>query len=157
ATETVRRLAELRPRTGLAVSVNHTVISARSLADHPRLRAQFRPLGVDVQAVPAHSDSAMYGIKRAGQRAPDLIPAAGSPLRPARQGADCDGLVRDQLRELAQVRDPLVRFGKRYYLRGLLARLRHQPRPRPRPKCVALRSHLRLLPDGSVPVCQFNT
>ncbi len=25
------------------------------------------------------------------------------------------------------------------------------------PKCVALRSHLRLLPDGSVPVCQFNT
>ena len=55
------------------------------------------------------------------------------------------------------MRDPLLRLGKRYYLRGLLARLRHEANPRPRPKCVALRSHVRLLPDGSVPVCQFNT
>ena len=29
--------------------------------------------------------------------------------------------------------------------------------PSPHPHCVALRSHLRLLPDGRVPVCQFNT
>jgi MoaA/NifB/PqqE/SkfB family radical SAM enzyme len=157
AAETVRRLAGLRARTGLAVSVNHTVISAQSLADHARLRARFRPLGVDVQAVLAYADSAMYGLKRVGKRATDLIPATGYPLHPALHGADCVGFVRDQLRELARVRDPLLRFGKRYYLRGLLARLRHEPRPRPRPRCVALRSHVRVLPDGSVPVCQFNT
>ena len=27
----------------------------------------------------------------------------------------------------------------------------------PNPKCVALNPHLRLLPDGRVPTCQFNT
>ncbi|MDE0041211.1 MAG: SPASM domain-containing protein [Candidatus Poribacteria bacterium] len=27
----------------------------------------------------------------------------------------------------------------------------------PNPKCVALNSHVRLLPDGRVPTCQFNT
>src|SRR5262249_8712465 len=53
--------------------------------------------------------------------------------------------------------DPLLRIGKNYYLRGLLARLRNETAPRPKPRCVALRSHLRILPDGSVPVCQFNT
>jgi len=26
----------------------------------------------------------------------------------------------------------------------------------PKPRCVALRSHIRILPDGRVPVCQFN-
>src|SRR5262249_47627339 len=34
AFETVRRLADLRPKLGIAVSVNHTVISKQSLADH---------------------------------------------------------------------------------------------------------------------------
>jgi hypothetical protein len=61
------------------------------------------------------------------------------------------------MKQLQKVRDPILRIGKRYYLRGLLARLRQQPHPQPKPRCVALRSHLRLLPDGSVPVCQFNT
>ncbi len=49
-------------------------------------------------------------------------------------------------------------IAKRYYLRGLLARLRRdREATRARPPCVALRSHVRLMPDGRVPVCQFNT
>jgi MoaA/NifB/PqqE/SkfB family radical SAM enzyme len=157
AMETVRRLVELRSRFGIAVSINHTVISAQSLADHPELVRRFDPLGVDVHAVLAYSDSAMYGAKRFGKKAVDLIPTTGYPLHPKLEGADVIGFVRRQLRHLARRRDPLLRAGKRYYLRGLLARLQNQADPRPRPKCVALRSHIRLLPDGSVPVCQFNT
>src|SRR5262249_30698883 len=99
----------------------------------------------------------MYGLKRVGKRAPDLIQETGYPLHPRLRDADVLGFVRDQLRRLARGCDPLLRIGKRYYWRGMLARLQNRPAPRPRPKCVALRSHLRLLPDGSVPVCQFNT
>jgi MoaA/NifB/PqqE/SkfB family radical SAM enzyme len=157
AEETVRRLAALRDRLGLAVSVNHTVISAQSLEDHFRLVGRFAELGVDVQVVLAYSDSAMYGLKRFGKKAHDLIPATGYPLHPKLQAADVIGFVRTLLRRLPRLRDPLLRAGKRYYLRGLLARLRNEPRPQPHPPCVAVRSHLRLLPDGSVPVCQFNT
>jgi hypothetical protein len=48
------------------------------------------------------------------------------------------------------------RIVKRYYFEGLRNRLlRHEARPNPR--CVALSSHLRLFPDGSLPVCQFNS
>lgn len=46
------------------------------------------------------------------------------------------------------------RLAKRYYLRGIRNRLLEGV---PNPKCVVLNSHLRLLPDGRVPTCQFNT
>jgi MoaA/NifB/PqqE/SkfB family radical SAM enzyme len=114
-------------------------------------------LGVDVQAVLAYSDSAMYGLKRFGGKAYDLIPAVGYPLHPNLRGADAAGFVRRLLRQLPRLRDPFLRWGKRYYLRGLLERLENRADPVPHPPCVALRSHLRLLPDGRVPVCQFNT
>jgi MoaA/NifB/PqqE/SkfB family radical SAM enzyme len=47
------------------------------------------------------------------------------------------------------------RAAKRYYLRGIRNRL-VLGRGTPNPPCVALNTHLRLLPDGSVPTCQFN-
>jgi MoaA/NifB/PqqE/SkfB family radical SAM enzyme len=156
AAETVERLARLRPR-GIGVSINHTIASVRSLEDHAGLVARFAPLGVSVQPVLAYAESAMYSLKRVGRKAEDLIAATGYPLHPRLKGADVIGFVRRQLADLRAVRDLPARIAKRYYLRGLLARLRGERRSRPHPKCVALRSHLRLLPDGSVPVCQFNT
>jgi MoaA/NifB/PqqE/SkfB family radical SAM enzyme len=156
ALETVERLAGLRDR-GIRVSVNHTIASIQSLEDHAGLVDRFARLGVSVQPVLAYSESAMYSLKRVGRKAQDLIAATGYPLHPKLRGADVIGFVRRQLADLRHLRDLPTRIGKRYYLRGLLARLRGDLRPQPHPKCVALRSHLRLLPDGSVPVCQFNT
>jgi MoaA/NifB/PqqE/SkfB family radical SAM enzyme len=156
AAETVERLVGLRHR-GLQVAVNHTIASCQSLDDHIGLVKRFAPLGVNVQPVLAYSESAMYSLKRVGHKAEDLIPTTGYPLHPQLLGADVVGFVRRQLADLRSIQDLPTRIAKRYYLRGLLARLRHEARPRPRPPCVALRSHIRLLPDGRVPVCQFNT
>lgn len=157
ACEAVGRLVKLRREFGVEVSINHTVISGKSLEDHGQLQRHFEEMGVDTHAVLAYSDSAMYGLKRRGKKADDLITNTGYPLHPKLQDSDCVGFVKKQLRDLTKVRDPMLRIGKRYYLRGLLERLRNKPNPQPKPKCVALRSHIRLLPDGSVPVCQFNT
>ena len=49
----------------------------------------------------------------------------------------------------------LERIAKRYYLR-IRSRLLHQSGT-PNPSCVALRSHLRVFPNGDVPTCQFNS
>lgn len=156
AVETVERLVRLRPR-GIKVNVNHTIASVQSLEDHTGLVNKFAPLGVNVQPVLAYSESAMYTIKRVGRKAEDLIDATGYPLHPNLHGGDVIGFVRRQLANLRTIHDVPTRIGKKYYLRGLLARLKKERRPKPHPKCVALRSHLRILPDGSVPVCQFNT
>ena len=116
AEESIQRLAVLRKR-GISLSINHTVISARSLEDHDQIVARFAPLGVDVQAVLAYSDSAMYGLKRQRSKAEDLILDVGYPLHPKLRDADCVGFVERSLARLKAVRDPILRLGKKYYLR----------------------------------------
>jgi MoaA/NifB/PqqE/SkfB family radical SAM enzyme len=155
ATETVRRLVALRSR-GVRVSVNHTIVSPRSLADGDGLRALFAPLGVDVQPVVAYQASATYSLELQGRKAEALIQRDRYPLHPALDAVETLAFVERSLRDLSGLRDGATRLAKRYYLRGLAARLRGERPARPHPKCVALRSHLRLLPDGRVPVCQFN-
>jgi MoaA/NifB/PqqE/SkfB family radical SAM enzyme len=155
--ETLRRLVAIRRRRKIDVAVNHTVISARSLEDAERLRADLAPIGVDVQSVLAYADSAMYGIKLRGKRAEHLIARTGYPTHPALANADVVGFARREFRRASMLSSPWRRLGKKYYLRGLLERLQGHASPTPRPRCVALRSHVRVLPDGRMPVCQFNT
>jgi MoaA/NifB/PqqE/SkfB family radical SAM enzyme len=156
AEETVRRLVALRP-LGLEVSINHTIISPQSLGDHDELARTFAELKVDVHWVLAYQDSAMYGLGRRGTRADDLVVGRGYPLHPALDRERCLGFVEEELGRVGKLQSPVLRIGKRYYLRGLRDRLAGASRPQPRPKCVALRSHVRLLPNADVPVCQFNT
>lgn len=158
ALATVRRLVGLRAQYGIEVSVNHTVISAQSLADNAGLRKLFGGMGVDVHSVLAYADSAMYGAKLRGKKAEHLIVPSGYPLHPKLQGADCVGFVKEELRRVHEFDSAMMRIGKRYYLKGLKDRLEGaNGSAQPNPPCVALRSHIRVLPDGSVPVCQFNT
>ena len=157
AFETVRGLAERRDRMGITVTANHTVVSPQSMADHRDLREALGEQGADVHSVLAYADSAMYGVKYHGRSADGLVAPTGYPLHPALKGADACGFVERELKHLGKCDSWWLRRGKRYYLRGLLARLRGESDPRPHPRCVALRSHIRLLPDGRVPICQFNT
>jgi MoaA/NifB/PqqE/SkfB family radical SAM enzyme len=78
-------------------------------------------------------------------------------LHPELDGPESLAFAHAELERLGQIASPVLRLGKRYYLEGLVARLAGEEAPLPKPKCVALRSHLRLLPDGAVVVCQFNT
>jgi MoaA/NifB/PqqE/SkfB family radical SAM enzyme len=153
ALETVRRLRRL----AFKVAANHTVISPRSIADHQGLRKLLGGLGVDVQSVLAYAGSAMYTIALRGKKAEHLVVPRGYPVHPGLAGADVIGFIERELALTAGMQDLPEQIGKRYYLRGLLSRLRGDAAPAPAPKCVALRSHVRMLPDGRVPVCQFNT
>jgi MoaA/NifB/PqqE/SkfB family radical SAM enzyme len=125
--------------------------------ENAEIRRALAPLGVEVHSVLAYADSAMYGRKLRGKRAEHLVVPDGYPLHPALEGADVEGFVERELAATEQMRSPRDRIGKRYYLRGLASRLRRDTDAEPRPRCVALRSHIRVLPDGRVPVCQFNT
>jgi MoaA/NifB/PqqE/SkfB family radical SAM enzyme len=151
ALSTIRALVTRRVR----VSVNHTVVSPASLDDARGLRELLQPIGVDVQTVLAYEASATYSIPLRGKRAETMIPRRGYPLHPSLAGADVLGFVERELSRVEREGRGLGRLAKLYYLRGLRARLAGQD-PETQPRCVALRSHVRLLPDGRVPVCQFN-
>ena len=156
ALATVRGLAALKPN-GLRVTVNHTIISRQSLADAGALRRLFGGLGVDVHWVLAYANSAMYSLSRRGSCAEDLAGSRDYLLHPALDRAESQRFVDRELEQLGEIDEFVTRLAKRYYMRGLSERLGEHPPPRLQPKCVALRSHLRLMPDGSVVVCQFNT
>ena len=125
AMEAVRRLVELRGRVGLEVSANHTVITPRSLEDNEELRRRLGELKVDVHSVLAYADSAMYGAKLRGTKAEHLIVPSGYPLHPALAGADVLGFVDRELARVGEFGSGMLRWGKRYYLRGLRARRDH--------------------------------
>lgn len=156
AMESVRRLAALQDR-GIRVSANHTVITPQSMDDHEGLRQRLAAIGVEVHTVLAYAESSMYGVKLRGKSADHMIVPRGYPIHPDLEGADVVEFTRQQLTLVNDHKEFTMRMGKRYYLEGLLERLENREAPQPNPKCVALRSHIRLLPDGSVPVCQFNT
>jgi len=156
AFETLTRLAALRAQRGFRLSVNHTVVSEASMADAPALRARCAALGIDVQTVVAYRSSAIYGMQEENGPAHDLILGNAYPLAFGLPRQRTLEFVRGEIRRCRDLRDPWLRVGKRFYLEGLSERLRHCAQDRG-PRCVALRSHVRLLPDGRVPVCQFNT
>lgn len=157
ALETAQELANLRRSHGIEVSANHTVISPQSMEDSAALKRALGAIGVEVHSVLAYADSSMYTLTLQGRSADHMIVPVGYPLHPKLNGADAIGFTERELASVGEFRSGILRWGKRYYLRGLLERLRGKENPRPKPRCVALRSHIRLLPDGRVPVCQFNT
>ena len=150
---TIETLAPRREELQLELAVNQTVVDAEG-AEHYRLLRDFlRPLGVRNNLVMAYDASATYHLDDQVDLAPTEIG----------QFATFGDFTQEQLSDLFDEVEqdlkhyPLAdRMGKSYYLKGIRNRLLHG-RPAPNPKCVALSSHLRLMPDGDVPTCQFNT
>lgn len=151
--ETLAALAPRRDELNLDLAVNQTVVDAEGGEHYVELREILRPLGVHNQVVLAYDASATY--------------SAQSEPKVERSGVGTFttfGLFsRDQLETLFDEieRDVGIlgvpeRSAKRYYLKGIRNRLL-EDLSRPNPKCVALSSHIRLLPDGQVPTCQFNS
>jgi len=153
AVATLEALAPRRRELQLTLAVNQTIVDAAGLEQYRQLRAFLKPLGIQNQVVFAYDESATYGLETEKVLAPKhpgefrslgrFDPAA---LRLAIQD------MLEHLRDLPWTH----RLAKRYYLEGIRQRLLHQDAT-PNPRCVALRDHLRILPNGDVPTCQFNT
>ncbi|MCS7182513.1 MAG: radical SAM protein [Thermoanaerobaculum sp.] len=151
--ETVRRLVQLRPSHGVKVAVNLTLSSPRALVQAEEVYRHFGRLGVEVNTVVAYAASATYTLGFSHLPADQ---AAGYPLAPSLGTREVRAFVSQELTRAGSHRAYSWRLWRRYYLQGLLSRLEGELSPYPRPRCTALRYHLRINPDGSVPICQFN-
>lgn len=151
-TATLKALAPRRREWNLRLAVNQTIVDAEGLEHYPRLREFLAPLGVAHHVVFAYDASATYSLKAEGGVAASQIGrfTTFGELDPAALARFFDEAEADA----ARLPVP-ERAAKRYYLRGIRSRLL-EGRPAPQPRCVALNAHLRLYPNGDVPVCQFN-
>jgi MoaA/NifB/PqqE/SkfB family radical SAM enzyme len=150
---TVKALAPRQRELGMRLAVNQTIVDAEGARHYAKLRDVLRPLGVHNQAVMAYEASATYSLRREVEIKPQA-PGAFSTFGAFDRGELAD-LFNEMERDLAEYPLP-ERMAKRYYLDGIRSRLL-EGGASPNPPCVALGAHLRLLPNGDVPTCQFNT
>ncbi len=150
---TLQALAPRRQELRLELGVNQTVVDAEGVDHYRKLRDFLKPIGVHNHMVMAYDASATYNLEEETDVAPTEIG----------QFFTFGEFSRDQLSELFDEveRDlssypPLERLAKRYYLKGIRNRLLHE-HGNPNPGCVAMTNHIRLLPNGDMPTCQFNT
>ncbi len=151
--ETIRALAPHQKRLRLRLGVNQTIVDAEGADHYKQLREVLRPFGVHNNVVLAYDMSATYNMEKDVDIAPKEIGQFTT------FGEFTDDNLRDLLNEVEEDAKSLPfgeRLAKRYYLKGIRNRLLKK-QGTPNPKCVALKAHLRIFPNGDVPTCQFNS
>lgn len=153
AMATLEALAPRRRELNLRLAVNQTVLDEDGAAHYRPLRRELARLGVKNHLVVAYSESATYSVERGVEKAP--TESGGYATHGHFSRAALTALL-DQAREDLAELPRAERAAKSYYLRGLRQRLLGEGQLE-NPRCVALRAHLRLFPNGDVPTCQFNS
>lgn len=152
AWRTLTELAARRRELNLHLTVNQTVVDDAGLDQYETLGARLKELEVEHHLIVAYAESATYSLER--DKRVEFSDAAYDAFAPL----DPDKLKRvlSKARQEADRLPWLRRKMRRHYLDGVEARvLRNQSQP-PR-ACQALHAHMRLFPNGDVPVCQFNS
>jgi MoaA/NifB/PqqE/SkfB family radical SAM enzyme len=153
--QTLEALAPRQRELKLKIAVNQTIVDAEGARHYPMLRDFLRSLGVGHQMVMAYDQSATYSTDKEIDVAPTEV--GGFATFGEFDRAEIEKLL-DEVEADTRVLPFFERMAKRYYLRGIRARLLgHGEGSLPNPKCVALSTHMRLYPNGDVPTCQFNS
>ncbi len=156
AIRTLEELAPLRKKLNLDLAVNQTIVDSGGIEQYDSLNSMLRQLGVRHQVVMAYDASATYSVERGQDLAPREVGQFTS-FGAFDQSDLSDFLVR--AKSNLQTEKWWARWVKGYYLRGIEDRLleKSDGSTFTNPKCAALRTHLRIFPNGDVPTCQFNS
>ena len=153
AMRTIEALAPRRKELRLNLAVNQTIVDAAGAAQYRELHELLAPLGINNQVVVAYKESATYAVADVSNVAPSY-PGHFEPFE-GLAPADLERLFGEIESDLASY-PPGERVAKRYYLEGIRNRLL-AGEATPNPTCVAAHAHLRIFPNGDVPICQFNS
>ena len=150
AWKTLTELAARQNELNVRMTVNQTVVNDEGLDQYTLLRERLRSWDVEHHLIMAYAESATYSLERERKieqngftTFSELTPAkVESVLKQAEQ----------QARRLPWIRRKL----RLHYLHGVAERILQGRSTQPR-ACQALHAHLRIFPNGDVPVCQFNS
>lgn len=151
--ETIKALAPRKDELRLNLAVNQTIVDPEGADHYRKLRDVLAPYGVRNNVVMAYDSSSTYTLGKEETIALDQI---GQFTTFGDFSAEHLERLMDEIEEDLSSYPFRERLAKRYYVEGIRARLLGGQNT-PNPKCVAMNSHMRLYPDGTVPVCQFNS
>jgi MoaA/NifB/PqqE/SkfB family radical SAM enzyme len=153
ATATLHRLSQRKRELNLEIAVNQTILDRDGIRHFTLLRDYLRAYGIPVFAVMAYAASATYSVND------DVVISReefGDFTTYGRFSKVEVGELCARIETDLKTQPFFIRLAKRYYWMGIRKRFSGE-KDAPNPSCVALGSHLRLLPDGRVPTCQFNS
>ena len=154
AMQTLKNLADLRKKKGFYLGVNQTISDQNGLNDHYELKKMCDDLGVKLHVVIAYKDDALYATS------PNLnkMPKDEYEFKFFYEFSDSEiqkmiMMLKKEAKEISDFKEKII---KKYYLRGFYNRVINKI-AKPNPRCLALQSHLRINPNGDVPICLFNS
>ncbi len=150
---TLMALAPRQKEFNMSLAVNQTILDQEGKEDYKKLREFCHRYGLRHYAVLAYDGSTIY------DQNPEIVRSSlAGPffsLRRKLSKPDIEAWLKEVQGD-CETSLSLATVGKRYYLTVIRKRMLEN-KMRHNPVCVALSSHLRLLPDGSIPVCLFNS
>lgn len=153
AMDTLKALSQMREDYGFYLGIDQTIVGGDT-KNILALRAVCDDMDIDLHQVIAYGETALY---KEGDGL-CLLPSKGAEITTFGE------FSREQLKQTLlfmeesanEINDFTERLIKRYYLRGLGNRLLWG-RAKPNPMCVALNNHIRILPNGDVPICLYDS
>ncbi|MFW6365899.1 MAG: radical SAM/SPASM domain-containing protein [Spirochaetota bacterium] len=153
-TDCIKRLAPRRKALNVRIAVNQTIVDGEGISQYEMLNGYLRQFDINNNLVMAYDASATYD---SGTSEKNIAPAQIGEFFTYGDfsKSEIENLFKKAERNLKTY--PFIeQILKRYYFKGIKNRLL-SGKPVPNPTCVALNAHMRLYPDGRVPVCQFHS
>lgn len=151
AMKTIEALCALRNQyPGFHVGVNQAIVDETKLDSYAELKKILDPMKVPIYPVIANQPkNSLYSDR------PFVDPKSSiEPFGPfSKAGLEQMNQI---LLDKDKINDSITeRIVDSYHLSGLYNRL-VRGKNWPNPRCVALRNHLRILPNGDIPICLYN-
>ncbi len=145
AMDTLDRLASIRKRLGFVLGVDQTIIDRRGGEDAKELRKRCDSYGIGLyQALGYDNHVSLYSKG-------EHLPVSYERINADFTREELSGLLKD-MQSGVRMESFNEKLSKRYYLKGMRNRM-IVGRASPNPPCVELSSHIRLLPNGDIPIC----
>jgi len=154
AMKTVQELAKIRKEKKFYLAINQIIFNKEGLNDYNELKKICNPIKVPIHLVLAYEKVALYDPKNNV----NLMPKKDNefPCFSHLKEEEINEILEALKKMVDAVPDFKERLILRYDLRGLHNRLIYK-KGSPNPTCLVLKSHIRILPNGDVPICLSNS
>lgn len=150
AMKTVSELSKLRENYGFYLGVNQTIIDKESMESYFKLAEELKKFKVSVHPVFAYTNTTALYSGNNIKTNPKFKPFGNFKKE------ELFRFIKKLTRDAGLFSDTKESIIKKYYLKGILNRVVFE-KESPNPKCTALKSHLRILPNGDIPICLYNS
>lgn len=150
ALETIDTLNGMKEKYKFYLAITQTITDMESYHDSKKIRLICQKLRLPYLPVIAYKNANLYKNEQDIKTAETSFICYGNFSK-----KDLETVLKDLMASTKKIDNFYERIVKKYYLKGLYNRL-ILGRNRQNPECVALRNHIRLLPNADIPVCLYN-